>query len=110
MTDLFEILKTQREKRAITIREVSSKTGIDQAIMSKIERGIRLPTEQQLFRIATYYNLDIDYLKKYWLAEKILKEVNQYPKIAAEALTLAEPKRLWPHPWPLVIPSSLGAL
>lgn len=89
---LKDILTTSREELSLKMREVSAMTSIDQALLSKIERGVRLPTAEQLQAIGQAYDLDLPYLQKYWLAEKILKEVKAYPEIASEALLLAEPR------------------
>lgn len=67
-------------------------TSIDQAVLSKIERGVRLPTLPQLTALANVYKLDLTYLKKYWLADKIMLTVYDYPDVAAEAMVLAEPR------------------
>lgn len=63
-------LRTEREETGVKISTILE---IDQSYYSKIERGkheIKLDT---LFRIATYYNVSLDYLT----GRTNKKEVNQ---------------------------------
>lgn len=39
-------------------------TGIEQALLSKFERGIRVPPTETLLLLANYYNVSIDYILK----------------------------------------------
>lgn len=47
---------------------------IDLPMLSKIERGTRLPTADQLRKLSKYYKISEDYLKVKYTAEKILKD------------------------------------
>ncbi len=92
MDKLKDILQGRREELSLKMREVSASTSIDQAVLSKIERGVRLPTDSQLTALSVVYDIDILLLQKYWLAEKIIKEVRAYPEVAIEAMVIAEPR------------------
>jgi len=87
-----DILTRGRADQQLRMREVSAATGIDQAVLSKIERGARMPTETQLQSLSKVYNLDYSLLMEAWLADKILQTVQDYPQYAAGALELAEPR------------------
>jgi len=49
-------------------------TDIDSTILSKIERGERLPTIDQITRLADYYEISEESLKAQFIAEKIMKD------------------------------------
>lgn len=92
MKTLVDILKAARTGQALKLREVAALTGIDQAILSKIESGRRMPTTEQLQALSQAYQVELAELRKYWLADKIVQAVRQYPEIAEEAMVLAEPR------------------
>ena len=71
------------------LREAAQQTGIDQALLSKFENGKRVPTEEQILRLAGLYQLDLRQLRTAWLAEKVLALL-QYEEVASEVLALAE--------------------
>lgn len=71
------------------MKEVVNVTGIDQALLSKFENGKRLPTEKQLISLAGAYELNVNQLRKFWLADKVVDLV-QYEISPSEILTLAE--------------------
>ena len=63
-----------RNERKETLHQVAIGTDIDSPLISKIERGERLPTTEQLKRLSVYYNLSEEELRVKHTAEKILKE------------------------------------
>jgi transcriptional regulator with XRE-family HTH domain len=73
-SELGQYLRGLRTKRKETLHQVAKGTDIDSPMLSKIERGERLPTSEQLKRLAKYYNLSEEGLKVKHTAEKILKE------------------------------------
>lgn len=84
-----QIVREARKKRKMNLKELSSVTRIDQTLISRIERGDRVPTEAQLPILAENLALDINELKKEWMAEKVLKII-KYSPIASEVLLIAE--------------------
>lgn len=84
-----QIIKEARKRRRMNLKELSSTTGIDQTLISRIERENRMPTEAQLPILAENLALDISELKKEWMAEKVLKII-KYSPIANEVLLVAE--------------------
>ncbi len=58
----MERIKKMRKEMGLTQLQVQMKTGIDQSDYSKIERGIRYPTVDQLINLSFLLNTSIDYL------------------------------------------------
>ena len=55
-------IKYLRVTRDLTQSNVHMKTGIDQSILSKYERGEIMPTTDNLMILAKFYNTSLDYL------------------------------------------------
>lgn len=55
-------IKKIRQEKRLTQIAVQMKTGIDQAHLSKIERGERLPSTENLLSLAALYETSMDYL------------------------------------------------
>lgn len=73
-SELGQYLRELRKEREETLHQVSKGTDIDSPMLSKIERGERLPTSEQLKRLAKFYKVSEAILKVKHTAEKILKE------------------------------------
>lgn len=73
-SELGQYLRELRKQREETLHQVSKGTDIDSPLLSKIERGERLPTNEQLKRLAKFYKLSELTLRVKHTAEKILKE------------------------------------
>jgi transcriptional regulator with XRE-family HTH domain len=72
--EIGEKLKIMRLNRKETLHNVAMGTNIDMTLLSKIERGERLPTNEQIERIAGYFGLDRKQLTVETTAGKILTE------------------------------------
>jgi len=83
-----EIRKLRQEKQ-VPLRTVAAFLDIDQAILSKIERGIRQASKDQVQKMADYFGVDRNQLVKSWLSERVLYEVRDQ-EMALEAIQLAE--------------------
>lgn len=57
-------LKHLRKKHKLTQVQLQVATGIEQALLSKFERGERIPPTDTLLILANYYNVSIDYILK----------------------------------------------
>jgi len=55
---LGEWLRQLREERELPLREVAEAAEMDWAHLQKIEQGQRLPTEEQMTRLARFFHLD----------------------------------------------------
>ncbi|MEQ9402494.1 MAG: Fic family protein [Cyclobacteriaceae bacterium] len=84
-----QIIREARKKKKINLRELSNFTGIDQTLISRIEREDRMPTEGQLIILAENLSLELNELKKEWLTEKVLSII-KYSPFADEILAVAE--------------------
>ncbi len=73
-SDLGQHFRELRKEKGETLHQVSKGTDIDSPMLSKIERGERLPTKEQLKRLAKFYKLPELTLRVKYTAEKILKE------------------------------------
>jgi transcriptional regulator with XRE-family HTH domain len=73
-SDLGQYLRELRKEKGQTLHQVSKGTDIDSPLLSKLERGERLPTLDQLKRLSKFYKVSEASLKVKHTAEKILKE------------------------------------
>lgn len=55
-------LRELRKSRGYTQISLQMHTGIEQALLSKFERGERVPPTETLFHLAEFYNVSIDYI------------------------------------------------
>ncbi|HPZ29655.1 MAG TPA: helix-turn-helix transcriptional regulator [Defluviitoga sp.] len=84
-----EIIREKREKKGLLLRHVSAQLDIDTAILSKIERGERKATREQITKLADILELDKESLLIQYLSEKILYEI-QDEDLGMQALKVAE--------------------
>ncbi|WP_225975172.1 helix-turn-helix domain-containing protein [Anseongella ginsenosidimutans] len=84
-----EILRESREKKGLLLRQVAALLDIDTAILSKVERGARKATKEQIIRLAGILDLKKDYLLIQYLSEKIAYELAD-EDVAAKTLKAAE--------------------
>lgn len=83
--------KTIREEKKLLLENVTKKTGISKAVLSRIENGKRLPTREQVNLLCRYYNAEKNQIIVQWLSDKIVDEV-QDEDFALEAMYVAEEK------------------
>jgi transcriptional regulator with XRE-family HTH domain len=67
-------LRNLRTQKKLTLHQVSKVVDIDSPMLSKIERGERLPTIEQLQRLCKFFKVAEAGLKVMHTAEKIIKE------------------------------------
>lgn len=91
MDSLGDTIRKLREDKEQPLRTVAAFLDIDQAILSKIERGQRKPTREQVVRLAEYFKVNENDLLVAWLSDKLVYEVED-EEIALKALQLAEEK------------------
>jgi len=91
MESLGETIRQLRENKELPLRTVAAYLDIDQAILSKMERGQRKATREQVVKLATYYKVKADDLLVAWLSDKVVYEVED-EKLALKALQVAEEK------------------
>lgn len=89
MTHLGQKIRELREKQNLLLRQVAAHLEVDTALMSKIERGDRRASRQQVIKIAEFLNSDEDELLTLWLADKIELTILEEPKVAYQAMKIA---------------------
>lgn len=72
--EIGQYLRALRTEREETLHQVSMGTNIDSPLLSKIERGERLPTLEQLKRLSMFYKISETSLKVMYTAEKIIRD------------------------------------
>ena len=91
MDGLGETIRKLREEKGLPIRTVSAYLDIDQAILSKIERGQRNASREQVIKLADFFKVKEDDLLVFWLSDKLVYEIAD-EEIALKALKVAEEK------------------
>lgn len=84
-----EILREKREKKGLLLRHVSAILDIDTAILSKIERGERKATREQITKLSEILEINKDTLIIQYLSEKILYQLKD-EDLGIQALKVAE--------------------
>ena len=67
---LGEMLRELRESQELPLRSVASAAEMDQAHLSKIELGQRLPTQAQAKALAKFFKIDPNELEALRIVEK----------------------------------------
>ncbi|MDR1517367.1 MAG: helix-turn-helix domain-containing protein [Dysgonamonadaceae bacterium] len=91
MKNIGEILRELRESKQLPLRVIAAYLDIDPAIMSRIERGQRKASREQIIKLAAYFNVSENELLVAWLSDKVVYEVLD-EDIALQALKVAEEK------------------
>ena len=89
MDNLGQKIRSLRESQELLLRQVAASIKIDQALLSKIERGERIATKNQIIALASFFEIDERELLTLWLGEKIAYEIKD-EDIANDALKVAE--------------------
>ncbi|SHG20328.1 helix-turn-helix domain-containing protein [Dysgonomonas macrotermitis] len=84
-----EILRENREKKGLLLRQVAALLDIDTAILSKVERGERKATKEQIIKLADILSLNREKLLIHYLSEKIAYELVD-EDVASQTLKVAE--------------------
>ena len=72
--EIGQYLRNIRTEKGLGLFDVAKGTDIDTTMLSKIERGERLPTMEQVKRIANFYRISEKSLRIQVTAKKIIKE------------------------------------
>jgi transcriptional regulator with XRE-family HTH domain len=74
-----EWLRQMREEKDVPLRVVAAAADMDQAHLSKIELGHRIPTEKQAAAIARYFGVDSHDMEARRIAEKFHQDFADNP-------------------------------
>ena len=91
MKKIGEIFRDLREERELLLRQVAAEIEIDQALLSKIERNERMPTKDQVKRLAKFFGKDESELIVAFLSDKLVYELRD-EEMALKAMQVAEKK------------------
>lgn len=91
MQTIGTTFKNIREERNLLLEDLTQKTGISKAVLSRIENGKRLPTREQVNQLCKYYKAEKNEIIVQWLSDKLVYEV-QDEDFALEAMQVAEEK------------------
>ena len=89
MKSLGELLKEKRQESGLILRKVAAIVDIDQSLISKFEKNERIPTKQQITRLAAFYKLELKELLIKWYSQKIY-DVLEDQEDAIQILKVAE--------------------
>lgn len=79
MNTLGVKIREIRETQNLLLRQVAAYLEIDTALISKIERGERRLTREQVVKVAKYYKVSDEELLTLWLCDKVLDTVSNDP-------------------------------
>lgn len=91
MDSLGDNIRKLREDKDLPLRTVAAYLDIDQAILSKIERGQRKASREQVVMLADYFKVKENDLIIAWLSDKVVEDVED-EKFALQAIHVAEEK------------------
>jgi transcriptional regulator with XRE-family HTH domain len=91
METVGQIIRIKRESQGLLLRQVAAHLDIDQAILSKIERGERKLTKENIIKISEILNIDKDELMVQFMSDKIAYEIAD-EDCANRVLKVAEKK------------------
>lgn len=91
MDNLGEMIIKLREEKELPLRTVTAYLDIDQAILSKVERGQRNASREQVIKLAEFFKVKENELLVSWLSDKLVYEVAD-EDVALKALQVAEEK------------------
>lgn len=91
METLGQTLKTKREAKGLLLRQVAAFLDIDQAILSKIEKGDRKPSKENIGKLSEILEIDREKLLVQFLSEKIAYDLAD-EDCATQVLRVAEKK------------------
>ncbi len=91
MLSIGEQIRKLREEQGLPLRKVAAELDIDQSILSKIERGERKASKEQIIQIARIFNVDEKELLINYLSDRVLYDLKD-EDLATDALKVAEKK------------------
>ena len=80
LTQTFgEWLRQMRDEKDVPLRVVAAAADMDQAHLSKVELGHRVPTEKQTAALARYFGVDLHEMEARRIAEKFHQDFADNP-------------------------------
>lgn len=94
MYQVGTILKSIREDNKLQLTTVQECTGIDYSQLSRIENGRRLPTTEQIEKLAGLYGVDKSVLLAHRDSDKILSSIESR-EVAKQSIEIAKSKLVY---------------
>jgi predicted nucleotidyltransferase len=91
MLTFCQEIRTCRIERKLPLRIIAAELDVDQAILSKIERGLKRATREQVMKLAAIFSINSNDLLLAWLSDNLVYAL-QSEEFALEALQVAEEK------------------
>lgn len=91
MKTFGESIRELRESRGLLLREVAANLQIDLSLLSRIERGDKNPTRNQVILLAKILKVKEKNLLIHYLSDKVVYEL-QGEELAMKAMSVAEKK------------------
>jgi len=82
-----ETVRKQRESKTLLLRQAAAFLEVDTAFVSKLERGERNASREQVIKLAEFLQTPAEPLITIWLADKISETINN-SKEGEDALKL----------------------
>jgi transcriptional regulator with XRE-family HTH domain len=90
-----KFIRAVRTTRGMLLREVAAKLKIDPSLLSRIERGEKRPTREQVIQLATILKESKNEMLIQYLSDKVVYELKG-EKLALQAMKAAEEKIGYP--------------
>jgi transcriptional regulator with XRE-family HTH domain len=94
---LGEWLRQLRQEKDLALREVAAAADMDPAHLSKAELGQRLPTQEQVAKLAKFFKVDPTLMEAKRVAEKVMQEISSSPA-GEQALSILREEASYPGP------------
>jgi len=91
MESIGELIRKLRKEKGYTLQTTADHLGVDTAVLSKMERGQRNITKEQVLRLADLFGYDRDEMLVAYLSDRIVYQV-EGEELAMEAIRAAEAK------------------
>ena len=89
MQSVGSLIRELRIKEGYPLRKVAAFLEMDQAVLSKIERGLRRPSKAHVLKLAEFFHYDKKEMLIAYLSDRIIYEIGN-EAYAKEALKAAE--------------------
>ena len=91
MESFGTIIRNLRVQQRLLVREVAAKLEIDPSLLSRIERGEKRMTRDQIGRLSRILGIGEDALLIHYLSDRVVYELRN-EKLALRAMEVAEQK------------------
>ena len=93
MLSFGELIKNARLEKGLDQKEVQSETGIDHSLLSRLEKGERMPSREQVIHLADFFQLERSQLLVAWKSDKIIASIkNDDIELIEETLDIVKKK------------------